>query len=339
MNLNYTGERPIPGAMLSATVNGCCFCGCTEGRVIFPKEMYFGTRKVYRYFHCSDCGALSCEDTVPVSEAYPKEYYSFQRMERKKSLFINTKSLLRKLKANISLDNCLILRPVIIALFSEHYLFSWFRFANLKKTSAILDIGCGTGSLLLYLNSCGFKNLNGIDPNIESDILYENGVSILKKTLDDVTGKFDFIMFQNVIEHIVNPAEALIKTMNLLKENGHILIFTPVSDCYAFRKYGVYWASIDAPRHLAIPSSRSIHLIAEKANLYVKKLGFLSSTFQFWNSELYLRNISTMEAYGEKLNETISCKMQMKYFLKAAKSLDNMHDGDTAIFLLKKKCT
>jgi 2-polyprenyl-3-methyl-5-hydroxy-6-metoxy-1,4-benzoquinol methylase len=319
--------------------DGCGFCGCKEGRDIYPKEMYFGTRKAYRYFHCSECGALSCKDTVPVSEAYPENYYSFQKMEMKKSYSSTAKYLLRKLKANILLDNFSILRQAIVTLFSEHYLFLWFRLANLKKTSSILDIGCGTGSLLLYLDSCGFKNLNGIDPNIESDIFYENGVSIRKKTLDDVTGKFDFIMFQNVIEHIPDPTEALTRAGNLLNDNGHILIFTPVSDCYAFRKYGAYWASIDAPRHLAIPSTRSMHVMAEKTDFSIMELGFLSSTFQLWNSELYLRNISTMEAYSGKLHEKAQYKMQMKYLSKAAKSLDDMHDGDTAMFLLKKKRT
>jgi len=321
----------------SDIAKGCPFCECTEGRAIFPKEMYFGTRKVYRYFHCSDCGGLSCEDTVPVSEAYPKEYYSFQRVEIKKGLFSRTKSLLRKLKTSILLGNSSILRPPVITLFSEQYLFPWFRYANLEKTSSILDVGCGTGSLLLYLSSCGFKNLKGVDPNIENDIVYENGVSIGRKTLDDVAGKFDFIIFQHVIEHTANPTEALIKSMNLLKDDGHILVFTPVSDCYAFRKYGAYWASIDAPRHLAIPSTRSMYLIAEKATLSVKQVGFFSGAFQFWNSELYAANIATVEAYAGKFNEAVSYKKQQKIFLRTAQLLDNMHDGDTAIFLLKKK--
>ncbi len=325
--------------MTDLDIANCCrFCGCREGRAVFPKEMYFGTRKMYRYFHCSDCGGLSCEDTVPVSEAYPKEYYSFQTpVEIREDCFSKTKSLLRKLKTSILLGNSSILRAVVIALFSEQYLFPWFRYANLTKSSSILDVGCGTGGLLLYLNSCGFRNLTGIDPNIENDIVYGNGVSIAKKALDDAAGKFDFIIFHHVIEHTANPTETLIRSMNLLKDDGHIFIFTPVSDCYAFRKYGAYWASIDAPRHLAIPSIRSIHLIAEKAGLSVKELGFVSGTFQFQNSELYAANIATVEAYSGRFNETVSYKKQQKIFLRAAKWLDNMHDGDVAIFLLKKK--
>jgi cyclopropane fatty-acyl-phospholipid synthase-like methyltransferase len=52
--------------------------------------------------------------------------------------------------------------------------------------SKILDVGCGAGELLLRLAEETFSDLTGLDPLIEGDILYKNGVKILKKELAEL---------------------------------------------------------------------------------------------------------------------------------------------------------
>ena len=66
----------------------------------------------------------------------------------------------------------------------------------------MLDAGAGA---IFYLKDCGFKNLNGVDPNIESNIVDGNCVTCWKKNLDEIEGTFDIISFQNVLEHVENP--------------------------------------------------------------------------------------------------------------------------------------
>lgn len=316
---------------------GCSFCGSTEGRLIFPREMTFGTRKSYCYLQCDGCGALSCQDEVPIEEAYPRDYFSFQKQKVREDFLASLKSILRRMKTGLLIGPYGAVWKRIPLLRSEHYLFPWFRLAKINKTSSIMDIGCGTGGLLLYLKDCGFKNLTGIDPYIQTDIHYENGLSIQKKGLGEVGEKYDFLIFHHVIEHTSDPLDTVSKAGNILKKDGHILIISPVADCYAFRKYGEHWASLDAPRHLAIPTQKSLQLMAEKTSLRIMERGYVSSDRQLWNSELFLADISIAEATVGKFKESnLDSKDRRNDLINEAQRLDDRHEGDTAVFLLKR---
>ncbi|MHA1195491.1 MAG: hypothetical protein ACTSRH_05160 [Promethearchaeota archaeon] len=52
---------------------------------------------------------------------------------------------------------------------------------RLTLKSRILDVGCGAGNYLYVLKEIGYKNLLGIDPYLEHNIKYQNGLIIKKK--------------------------------------------------------------------------------------------------------------------------------------------------------------
>ncbi len=81
-----------------------------------------------------------------------------------------------------------------------------------------------------------------------------------------------------------------------------------------------------------------MHLLAEKAGCFVVETGFLSSTFQFCTSELYMADIPYLEARRSKANvEAFFAKRDVKALRKAARRLDEMHDGDSALFWPESK--
>lgn len=104
-----------------------------------------------------------------------------------------------------------------------------------KKQMRILDIGCGTGDFLLYVQSKNYKNFLGVDiskeqvdfckkhitPKVQ---LIESLVSFLKEKKKS----FDFILMNDIIEHI--EKEEIIDTLSLilasLKPNGVVVIRT-----------------------------------------------------------------------------------------------------------------
>jgi hypothetical protein len=74
-----------------------------------------------------------------------------------------------------------------------------------------------------------------------------------------------------------------------------------------------------------------VQLLAESAGFRIVKVDYDSLPVQFINSEKYLRNMPPSEG------NLLFTKKEIKYFSKEARRLNNIKDGDTACFYLKKK--
>lgn len=104
-------------------------------------------------------------------------------------------------------------------------------FAGIKN-QRVLDVGCASG----YLGKILKNNENyvvGIDTNTKDIIKAKKVldkayvVNLETDTLDRFHGKFDFILFTEVIEHLLDPEAVIKKVCKCLKPNGQILITTP----------------------------------------------------------------------------------------------------------------
>ena len=104
-----------------------------------------------------------------------------------------------------------------------------------KRNAAILDVGCGTGVFLKYLDQYGFTNAYGIDISREMIEYCQKSlpgkceyIESLESFLGQRKNCFDFIFLNDVIEHF--PREKVIvhlKTMrDSLKSGGNIVIKT-----------------------------------------------------------------------------------------------------------------
>ncbi len=89
-----------------------------------------------------------------------------------------------------------------------------------SKTHSLLDYGCGANALFVqYLRQRGFANSYGYDPYGHKDGFGDPAT--LQKA------PFDYILIQDVIEHVEDPNVLLGKLDNLLAPGGYILIGTP----------------------------------------------------------------------------------------------------------------
>jgi len=109
-------------------------------------------------------------------------------------------------------------------------------FKDLPKDAKILDIGCGLGQFLYYLDKEGFRNLTGIDISKNQVELALKMQPHLDIRFTDDTIKFlnkfqeehDVIVMNDVIEHLnLDELFKLLMGIHLsLKKNGLIIIKT-----------------------------------------------------------------------------------------------------------------
>lgn len=312
----------------------CRICGNVESNTEYEVfEMFFGYKDVFHYFQCSECDCLQIRDFPEnISKYYPSNYYSLKSIPDENF----SKLFLRNLRTNYAVFNKGLLGKY---LYSIHPTTDLRILHNIKITRAIsiLDVGCGRGVLLFSLKALGFTNLLGIDPYIAKDFKYQNGLEILKKTIHNINDKWDIIMFLHSFEHMSDPKETLHSVSQCLKSDGHCIIRIPVVPSYAWKKYGVNWVQLDAPRHFFIHSLKSMEILASNAGLKIDKVEFVSDAFQFWGSELYLKGIPLMDkcSYAVDKKKSIFSQKDISSFARHALELNKLNKGDEAIFFLK----
>lgn len=103
---------------------------------------------------------------------------------------------------------------------------------HIEDKQSILDVGCGTGKVINHLLSLDKDiSITGID-------ISDNMIDILKKKIShdnvtvscndvlDVEGEYDIILLQQVIHHMDNVDNVMLKLESMLKDNGKIILLT-----------------------------------------------------------------------------------------------------------------
>ena len=320
----------------------CRICSDSNEKTSYNvKEMMFGLREVFIYYQCRNCECLQIAD-IPLNldKYYSKEYYSLvmnpqdffkgkirKWLKGKRDYFIITKKGIAGKYIQLLLPN------------SSQEWFN-FRSISLNKSSRILDVGSGTGTIPFIFYNAGFKNIIGIDPYLSDDIFYSNGLQIKKLSLFEVDNNgWDMVMFNHSFEHVPNPIEYLQKVHSLLKSEGICVLRIPTVSSFAWENYKTEWVQLDAPRHLFLHSISSIRHMAKVTGFSVDKINYESSDFQFIGSEQYKMDISL---FGEEKsyfrgNKTLFSKEQLDDFKKRAKKLNKELQGDSISVILRKK--
>jgi 2-polyprenyl-3-methyl-5-hydroxy-6-metoxy-1,4-benzoquinol methylase len=309
----------------------CKICSNTTNNKFHQvKEMMFGFRDSFTYFECNACGCLQLVNPPNnLSKYYPsQQYYSFNTLTDNAIRRVLKKYLLKRL-----LKYYLGQYTIIGKILSTHYeyarKYAWVKYIkNISFNARVLDIGSGSGKYLLELYQVGFKNITGIDPYNTKIIQLNKDVTIFNYDISQVKDKYDFIILNHSLEHMEDQDFIFKQLKRVLNMNGKILIRIPITGGEAWKKYGVYWYQIDAPRHFFIHSLSSfIHLITQHG-FQIDSFQFDSNDYQFKFSEQYQQNLTLFD------DGNFTKEVYQKWREKA-QDLNKNETGDQASFIIK----
>lgn len=216
-------------------------------RVLGATDRFFETTE--RKFVLSGCEQCRClfMDPLPVPERlagfYPQQYW-----------WNSSTGILN------ALENAY--RRIILR---DHLTSVTAAAARLTQVSPVrlLDIGCGSGTLLALLKRRGFQ-ASGFDFSGEAA-----GVAKANHGLDVTVasslreagfagGAFDLVTLFHVMEHVLDPHGVLAEVRRILQPKGRILVQVPNIESWQARLLGRRWYGLDVPRHVINYSGESI---------------------------------------------------------------------------------
>ncbi len=278
----------------------CRICNA-EGmfRSYLVREMLVGTKDEFEYFECPECLCLQIAD-VPenLGDYYKESYYSFNFEAEDKDHFET----------------------------------------EVDDNTKVLDMGCGSGSWLYEMAKQGCGNLYGCDPFIDNDRRYGDRVYIKKCDISEIEGDgtFDMVRMRDSLEHVTNPQRVVDDAARLLKDTGIVWINIPAYPNFIFDMYGPHWYSLDAPRHIFLPSVKCIKYLAENSGLRINEVDFDTINGNVVISYFYKygipRNVIDRELISSYFSDEDISKLN-----SICEKQNNNNYGDHMKILLKKK--
>jgi len=301
----------------------CYLCG-SHGEVLHRdcEDHLFGVSGSWTLKQCSNTGcSLVWLDPMPtrneISKAY-QNYYThknddasaskrhegvFKRFKRSFRLAqrdgylalryqaMNQASALEKLAGLIA-----ILQPARKAVFDFKAMY-----LRVKPGARLLDIGCGNGDQLEFLQELGWQ-VEGLDPDpVAVAIVAARGMTVHTGSLENQCfpdQQFDAIVSSHVIEHVHDPVSLLRECGRILRPGGRLVIITPNTASWGHKWFGPSWRGLEPPRHLHIFNPVALRCAAEGAGLSVCTLtstvrdaeGIFRASHAIQNGGHYVRN-------------------------------------------------
>ena len=291
----------------------------------------FGLRDVFSYLECDACGCLQLlNPPQDMGRYYPSAYSAFCTNETSSIALQRIRHSVRQRRNQGFFEEAGWLDRLLARRYDYPQLNAFARIRPTRQ-ARILDVGCGSGRLLLDLMDLGYQHVLGVDLFVPQPIDYRNGVRVVKARLEDLAGTtWDVIMFHHSFEHMPNPAKVLRLTADLLAPGGHCLIRLPLVG-WAWEHYGVNWVQLDAPRHFFVHTEKSFQLLARGEGLRVHEVRYDSTEYQCWVSELYTRDVAQASVDMTRPQAMFS-KSALRGFRAQAARLNAEGRGDQAAF-------
>src|SRR5512133_2942941 len=152
----------------------------------------------------------------------------------------------------------------------------------IPQGARVLDVGCGTGSVSLHIIDNRACALVGVEPDeARASKARERGIDvscgILTSSLIQDLGKFDLVLFADVLEHVADPHALLELAKTALAPGGRIVASVPniahwsvrtelLRGRFEYRKWGIMDAT-----HLRWFTESTFQLMFEACGMRVER--------------------------------------------------------------------
>ena len=208
-----------------------------------------------------------------------------------------------------------------------------YQFDLMKKyiKQSILEVGPGNGTIMdkyIYESSLDIvlvETDKELFQKISSKFKSKNNVKVYNSKIDTVTRKFETILYLDVIEHIENHKEEILKAYSKLEDDGYLIVMVPSYQ----HLYSDYDAEIGHYRRF---NKKFFKDLTKKNNIQCEKLIYFDCIGYFFlliNKILKLKKRKNV-AYGTKV---------WNFLIPLSKILDKllMHSFGKSLLCIYKK--
>jgi SAM-dependent methyltransferase len=136
----------------------------------------------------------------------------------------------------------------------------------------VLDIGCATGALLLYLRGRGWR-VTGVEISPSAGYAREkHGLDVRSLPLEEnhfPPDKFDLVLASHLIEHLNAPGSFVREAYRVLRPGGRFMVTTPNIAGFQARLFGGRWRSAIFD-HLYLFSARTLQALLSGAGFIIE---------------------------------------------------------------------
>jgi SAM-dependent methyltransferase len=166
---------------------------------------------------------------------------------------------------------------------------------HFSPAASLLDYGCANGLVIQYFKELGFPHCHGYDPYGEPNRF--GNLAILDHA------PFDYILTQDVLEHVEDPRETLSRFNQLLAPGGYILIGIPNVENLNLEQPQIsdHYNEIHVPYHLHLYTRQSLESLGREQGWEV--VDFFDRSYH--DTRRFSVNTRSWNAYQRAMDGTI----------------------------------
>jgi len=229
----------------------CYLCGSRDDEPLLDAEDDLtGKPGRFRFVRCRRCGLAYQNPRVPLAQigAYYDDAYIAHRRSRPWGLLT---PLFERAMTKLDAE-----KDRLVS-----------RYVALTGQSAVLDVGCATGTFLQRLRSRFGVSAAGVDFKDLSDAPSLDGVEFhcslfYEAPLDEC--RFDVVTMWHFLEHDYDPVRSLQAARRVMKPGGTLIVEVPRLDSRTFRWFRNRWPGLQAPQHtVLLDRDRLLRFVSE----------------------------------------------------------------------------